>query len=103
MPEENKETQKKSPAEKPERPEKTERAEKPKKTLRKRSRRHSYLSKNFFIDCIKDDMLYAALVRSPEAGGKITNINFSDLPEGYCFFSARDIPGKNFIDRKSVV
>lgn len=94
MPEENKATQKKSPAEKPE---KTERAEKPKKNVRKRSRRHSYLSKNFFIDCIKDDMLYAALVRSPEAGGKITNINFSDLPEGYCFFSARDIPGKNFI------
>lgn len=74
-----------------------EKTEKTKKTSKKRSRRHSYLSKNFFIDCIKDDMLYAALVRSPEAGGKITNINFSDLPEGYCFFSARDIPGKNFI------
>lgn len=42
-------------------------------------------------------MLYAALVRSPLPTGKITNINFSDLPEGYFFFSARDIPGVNEI------
>lgn len=96
MPEENKITAKTQPVEKAEKNAKT------KKILRKKNKRHSYLSKDFFIDCMKDDMLYAALVRSPEAGGKITNINFSDLPEGYYFFSARDIPGKNFISTMGV-
>lgn len=96
MPEENKTSAKNQPAEK------AEKIAKPKKISRRKSKRHSYLSKDFFIDCIKDDMLYAALVRSPEAGGKITNINFSDLPEGYYFFSARDIPGKNFISTMGV-
>lgn len=64
---------------------------------KKRVSRSSYLSKEYFIDCEKNDMLYAALVRSPLPTGKITNINFSDLPEGYFFFSARDIPGVNEI------
>lgn len=68
----------------------------------KQKQRRSYICKDYFIDCIKEDMLYAALVRSPDAGGKITNINFSDLPEGYYFFSARDIPGKNFISTMGV-
>lgn len=96
MPEENKTTAKNQVAEK------AEKMSKPKKISRRKNKRHSYLSKDFFIDCIKDDMLYAALVRSPEAGGKITNINFSDLPEGYYFFSARDIPGKNFISTMGI-
>lgn len=73
-----------------------------KKVSRKKSRRTSYLSKDYFIDCFKDNMLYAALVRSPLSGGKITNINFSDIPEGYFFFSARDIPGKNFISTMGI-
>ncbi|MCR5494204.1 MAG: xanthine dehydrogenase family protein molybdopterin-binding subunit [Treponema sp.] len=64
---------------------------------KKRVSRNSYLSNDYFIDCSKADMLYAALVRSPLPSGKITNINFSELPEGYYFFSARDIPGKNEI------
>lgn len=64
---------------------------------KKRVSRNSYLSKNYFIDCSLPDMLYAAIVRSPLPGGKITNINFSELPQGYYFFSARDIPGVNEI------
>lgn len=44
---------------------------------KKRVSRSSYLSKEYFIDCEKNDMLYAALVRSPLPTGKITNINFS--------------------------
>lgn len=73
-----------------------------KKTTKTKSSRRSYLSKDFLVDCQKEGMLYAALVRSPEAGGKITNINFSDLPEGYFFFSARDIPGRNYISTMGV-
>lgn len=57
----------------------------------------SYISRDYYSDCFKNDMLYAVLVRSPLSSGKITNVNFSDLPEGYTFFSARDIPGKNHI------
>lgn len=64
---------------------------------KKKVSRNSYLSKNYFIDFSSEDMLYGALVRSPLPTGKITNINFSDLPEGYYFFSARDIPGENSI------
>ena len=64
---------------------------------KKRVSRNSYLSKNYFIDCSLPDMLYAAIVRSPLPSGKITNINFSELPQGYYFFSARDIPGVNEI------
>lgn len=67
------------------------------KNSRKRTSRNSYISKNYFIDCSMPDMLYAAIVRSPLPSGKITNINFSELPEGYYFFSARDIPGVNEI------
>ena len=72
-------------------------AKKTKKTKKNRVSRSSYLSKDYFIDCSKEGMLYAALVRSPLPSGKITNINFSELPEGYYFFSARDIPGANEI------
>lgn len=82
--------------------EKKKTVKKTKAAGKKKTSRSSYLSKNFFIDCEKNDMLYAALVRSPEAGGKITNINFSDLPEGYFFFSARDIPGINYITTMGV-
>lgn len=82
-------------------PEKKTKSE-PKKTAKQKASRRSYLSKDFFIDCQKEGMLYAALVRSPKAGGKITNINFSDLPEGYFFFSARDIPGRNYINTMGV-
>lgn len=77
--------------------EKTEKKIKKQSSTTKKKSRRSYLLKNYLIDCSKEEMLYAALVRSPTAGGKITNINFSDLPEGYYFFSARDIPGVNYI------
>lgn len=82
--------------------EKKKTVKKTKSPAKKKNSRSSYLSKNYFIDCEKEDMLYAALVRSPEAGGKITNINFSDLPEGYFFFSARDIPGINSISTMGI-
>lgn len=33
-----------------------------------------FFSKDYYTDCSKKGMLYAALVRSPMACGKITNI-----------------------------
>lgn len=56
-----------------------------------------YQSKDYFSDCTKPGMLYAAIVRSPIENGKITNIYNIDLPEGYRLFTERDIPGKNKI------
>lgn len=49
----------------------------------------------FFTDIEKDEMLFAALIRSPIAHGKITNIALPHLPEGYFVFTAKDIPGVN--------
>lgn len=68
----------------------------PKKSS-KPAQKKSYILKEYVSDCYKNDMLYAAIVRSPLSSGKITNINFGDLPEGYILYTARDIPGKNRI------
>lgn len=56
-----------------------------------------FFSKDYYTDCSKKGMLYAALVRSPMACGKITNITMKDIPEGYYLYTARDIPGVNKI------
>lgn len=70
----------------------------PRKSTTKNIRTHKvYQSKDFFSDCNKQGMLYAAIVRSPVENGKITNIYNKDLPDGYRLFTERDIPGKNKI------
>ncbi len=58
---------------------------------------NSFFSKDYYTDCSKKGILYAALVRSPVASGKITNITMKDIPEGYYLYTARDIPGENKI------
>lgn len=57
----------------------------------------SYILRDFLIDCSKNSMYYGALVRSPSAFGKITNIGINNIPEGYYLYTARDIPGLNKI------
>jgi CO/xanthine dehydrogenase Mo-binding subunit len=54
-------------------------------------------SREFYSDCSRENMLYAALVRSPAASGTITKISVPELPDGYFLFTAHDIPGKNAI------
>ena len=51
----------------------------------------------FYSDFDKPGTLFAALVRSPSPVGKIKNITISDLPEGYYFFTEKDIPGAKSI------
>ena len=51
----------------------------------------------FYSDFDKPDTLFAALVRSPSPVGKIKNITISNLPEGYYFFTEKDIPGAKSI------
>lgn len=51
----------------------------------------------FYSDFEKENTLYAALIRSPAPAGKVKSITVSDLPEGYSFFTADDIPAKKFL------
>lgn len=56
-----------------------------------------FLSKDYYSDIVKPEMLHAILIRCPQPGIKITNIDLSFLPSDYYFFTSRDIPGKNLI------
>ena len=67
------------------------------KTRRTKKLHKSYILKDFLIDCTKNNMYYGALVRSPSAFGKITNIGLTNLPDGYYLYTARDIPGENIV------
>ncbi|MBQ9629960.1 MAG: molybdopterin-dependent oxidoreductase, partial [Treponema sp.] len=69
----------------------------PKKSQRKNLQTQT---NHFYSDYIKKDMLYASLIRSPVKSGTIVSINVPSLPDGYFFFSANDITGKNTINIK---
>ena len=58
----------------------------PKKQLR------SLEATGFYSDVVKENCLYAALIRSPASSGKIKSISAPDLPEGYFLYTNRDIP-----------
>lgn len=47
----------------------------------------------FYSDFDKPGSLFAALVRSPSPVGRIKSVSISDLPEGYFFFTEKDVPG----------
>jgi len=69
----------------------------PKKNTGKNVKR-SLETEGFYSDFIKEDTLYAALVRSPASTGKIKSIVLQDIPEGYFMFTAKDIPGKKELE-----
>ena len=49
----------------------------------------------YVCDLTLPDMQYAYMVRSTVPRGKIKAIHLPELPAGYYFISAKDIPGKN--------
>lgn len=51
----------------------------------------------YIADIRIDHMLYAVTVRSTIACGRITDIKFPPLPDGYTVVSAKDVPGKNVV------
>ncbi|MCI1208040.1 MAG: xanthine dehydrogenase family protein molybdopterin-binding subunit [Treponema sp.] len=55
------------------------------------------LSQDFYSDLEIDGMLYAALLRSPSGSGTITSISYPNIPEGYFFFTAADIPENDVV------
>jgi len=57
----------------------------------------------FYSDFEKAGCLYAALIRSPTQNGRLKSISIPDLPDGYFYYTAKDIPGeKNMKFNKSV-
>ena len=48
----------------------------------------------YVCDMTLPDMLYAYMVRSTVSRGKIKAIHLPEMPEGYYFISAKDIPAK---------
>ena len=69
--------------------------DKAKKKIDKKGKKEPLVVHEYYTDCTKPDMLYGALVRGPVSSGTIVGISVPALPEGYAFFTARDIPGKN--------
>ena len=58
-----------------------------------KTRKRSLEATGFYSDASRDGMLYAVLVRSPAATGKVKGVTIPELPEGYFLFTADDIPG----------
>lgn len=67
----------------------------PRRKQQKNQDNHITIADVFYSDLSSDDMLYAALIRSPAARATISSITVPVLPDGYIFISAADIPGKN--------
>lgn len=59
--------------------------------------KRSLEAQGYYSDKHKAGMLYAAIIRSPAATGKITEISIPDLPDNYNLYTANNIPGKKSI------
>ena len=58
-----------------------------------KQRKRSMEATGFYSDASREGTLFAVLVRSPAATGKIKGVTIPELPEGYYLFTAQDIPG----------
>ena len=67
-----------------------------KKSEDKKNKR-SLEASGFYSDFEKPDCLYAALVRSPAASGKIKDVTISSLPDGYYLYTHKNIPAAKSI------
>lgn len=52
----------------------------------------------FTDDISFPDMLFAVTLRSTCSRGKIKSVKLPELPEGYYYFDAKDIPGENVVN-----
>ena len=68
----------------------------PKKVQTEKQIKRSMEAIGFYSDSSREGTLYAVLVRSPAATGKIKGVTIPELPEGYFLFTADDIPGEKF-------
>ena len=70
----------------------------PRKKTDSKLQKRSLEAAGFYSDCMKEDMLYAVLIRSPASAGSVKSIVLDDIPEGYQLFTAEDIPGSKKIE-----
>lgn len=73
---------------------------KSKPRARKTTKKTIIFSDDFYSDHFDGDMLFAVIVRSPFAAGKITSIGFEDgisLPPGYFLFTADDLENQKTV------
>lgn len=52
----------------------------------------------FFSDFEGNDILHCVIVRSPSPYGRVNKIVLNDIPDGYYFFTTKDIPGVKSIN-----
>ena len=69
----------------------------PRKVQTEKQIKRSMEAIGFYSDSSREGTLYAVLVRSPAATGKIKGVTIPELPEGYFLFTAQDIPGNKKI------
>lgn len=70
------------------------------KKTQKAAKKTIIFSDDFYSDHFEDDMLFAVIVRSPFAAGKITSIGFESgilLPPGYFLFTADDLENQKTV------
>lgn len=60
------------------------------------------ISKCWYSDLEKEDMIYAKIIRSPKKSGILKNVEIKDLPSGCFFISAKNFPGNNSIETLGV-
>ena len=56
----------------------------------------------FLEDIFPPDLLYVATIRSPVAKGNLKFIQKPDLPQGYFFITAANIPGENRLEDTNI-
>ena len=49
-------------------------------------------ARDFYSDFFAENMLHAALVRSPASSGFVKEVRILNMDEGYFLFTAKDIP-----------
>ena len=62
------------------------------------TQKRSLVANGFYSDLSKKDCLYAVLIRSPAATGKIKSVTAKNLDEGCRLFTAQDIPGQKIME-----
>lgn len=68
------------------------------KSTKSTTQKRSLAASDFYSDYEKEGLLYAVLIRSPAATGRIKSISIKDLPPDYYLFTAEDIPGEKLIE-----
>jgi CO/xanthine dehydrogenase Mo-binding subunit len=56
----------------------------------------------FLEDIYPPNLLYATIIRSPIAKGKLRNIYVPELPENYTLITAKNIPGENRLEDTNI-